>query len=590
MSVMESQTAVEAPPQPTIPSGRRRGAKRVGPVVVICVILAVLLLLPLALVLLASVSTAVPRPGNMSLGDLTLKNFALLVSPEGLQALGNSLFVGIGSAVLALVLGSLVAFLCARTDAPGRRFLFFVGVAPMFIPALVGALAWSLIASPSAGYLNIALREIGIDFTVNVYSMPGLIFVLAIFYAPYAFLLVHSSMALMNADLEEAATVHGAPLRTMLRTVTLPLALPALLGAGILVFALTMENFPVAQVIGNPGKVDTLPTFIYRLMSATPARSNEAASIAVILTIGLLVITAVQQRVISRRKFTTVTGKGARPRQVPLGKLRWPLTIVAWLYFLVAVVMPVVALLLAAMQSTPFLATISQLFQPGALSFEQLAGTLTSDAFLLGLRNSIVVSVLAALIGTALSFAASYVRYRTKGRFRSVIEFISMTPLAIPAIVMGMGLLWTWLLIPVPVYGTIFVLVIACIAVFFPQGYRGVSSSILQVAPDLEDSAVMLGAGRARAIGTVTLPLMRVGLLSTFLLFLMLSMRELSAVLFLFTSQTRILSIVVFENFENGEGQAAAAIGLLYCAVIAVLAIITQLVGAGQRSRRNPIR
>ncbi|MEO7122443.1 MAG: iron ABC transporter permease [Lacisediminihabitans sp.] len=565
-----------------------RGSKKLGPVVVVIVILAVLILVPLALVLLASISTSVPRPGNISLGDLTLGNFALLATPEGLTALLNSIEVGIGSAVLALIIGSFLAFLCARTNAPLRKFLFFVGMAPMFIPALVGALAWSLIASPSAGFLNIALRDVGLNLTINIYSMPGLIFVLGIFYAPYGFLLVHSSMAMMNADLEEAATVHGAPLRTMLRTITLPLALPALLGAGILVFALTMENFPVAQVIGNPGKVDTLPTFIYRLMSATPARSNEAASIAVILTIGLLVITAAQQRVISRRKFTTVTGKGARPRQVPLGKLRWPLTIVALIYFLVAVVMPMAALLVAAMQSTPFVSTISQLFQAGALSFRELGNTIMSDGFQLGLRNSIVVAVLAAAVGTALSFIAAYIRYRTKARLRAVVEFIAMTPLAVPAIVMGIGLLWAWLLIPLPVYGTIFVLVIACVAVFFPQGYRGVSASILQLDQDLEDSAVMLGASRARAIGTVTLPLMRVGLTSTFLLFLMLSMRELSAVLFLFTSHTQILSVVVFEQFENGQSQAAAAISVLYVMVIAIVAVIAQTVGSRERSPRLP--
>ncbi len=329
-------------------------------------------------------------------------------------------------------------------------------MAPMFIPALVGALAWSLLSSPSAGYLNILLRDLGIDFIINIYSLPGLIFVLGIFYAPYAFLLMHSSLSMMNADLEEAATVHGATLKTMLRTVTLPLALPAVLGSAILVFALTMENFPVAQVIGKPGR-HRHPAHLHLPPDEreTPAKSNQAASIAIVLTAALLIITVVQQRIINKRKFTTVTGKGNRPRQVPLRKLRWPFTIIALAYFAVAVVLPMLALLAASMQATPFVASISQLFETGAMSFAKLADVLGSHDFQLALRNSVMVALLAAIAGTTLSFIASYVRYRTKSRLGQLIELIAMTPLAVPAIVMGIGLLWTWLLLPVPVYGTL---------------------------------------------------------------------------------------------------------------------------------------
>jgi iron(III) transport system permease protein len=578
---------------PTIPAGERStgpaghgrnkalgNLRKSAPATIIIAILSVLVLLPLALVLLAAFSDAVPRPGNISLGGLTLENLVLLASPEALGALSNSLMVGAGSAVVALIIGAFLAFICARTDAPMRKFIFFIGMAPMFIPALVGALAWSLLSSPSAGYLNILLRDLGLDFVINIYSLPGLIFVLGIFYAPYAFLLMHSSLSMMNADLEEAATVHGATLKTMLRTVTLPLALPAVLGSAILVFALTMENFPVAQVIGNPAGIDTLPTYIYRLMNATPAKSNQAASIAIVLTAALLIITAVQQRIINKRKFTTVTGKGNRPRQVPLRKLRWPFTIIALAYFAVAVILPMLALLAASMQATPFVASISQLFETGALSFSKLGDVLISHDFQLALRNSVLVAVFAAAAGTTLSFVASYVRYRTKSRGGQLIELIAMTPLAVPAIVMGIGLLWTWLLLPVPVYGTLAILAIACVAVFLPQGYRGISASMLQMDQDLEDSAVMLGAGRAKAIISVTLPLMRVGITSSFLLFLMLSMRELSASIFLFTSDTRILSILVFDNFDNGQSQAAAAVSVLYIVVIAVLAVIAQKMGS----------
>ena len=549
------------------------GLRKNTPGLIVLVILGVLIVLPLALVLLAAFSDSVPRPGSISLGGLTLSNLALLATPEALGALVNSLMVGAGSAIIALLIGAFLAFVCARSDAPWRKFIFFIGMAPMFIPALVGALAWSLLCSPSAGY-------------INIYSLPGLVFVLGIFYAPYAFLLLHSSLSMMNADLEEAATVHGAPLRTMLRTVTLPLALPAILGSAVLVFALTMENFPVAQVIGNPAGVDTLPTYIYRLMSATPAKSNQAASVAVILTVALMAVTLIQQRIINKRKFTTMTGKGNRPRQVPLRKMRWPFTIIALAYFAVSVVLPMLALLAASMQATPFVSSMSQLLEANSLSFAKLIEVLGSNDFQLALKNSVLVALIAAFAGTTLSFIASYIRYRTKSKVGRLIELVAMTPLAVPAIVMGIGLLWTWLLLPLPIYGTLAILAVACVAVFMPQGYRGVSASMLQMDQDLEDSAVMLGAGRTRSVLDVTLPLMRVGIMSSFLLFLMLSMRELSASIFLFTSNTRILSILVFDNFDNGQSQAAAAVSVLYCLVIGILAVIAQKVG-GERKTKN---
>lgn len=564
------------------------GLKREVPALVLILILTVLVIVPVAFVAIAAFSTAVPRPGNPETGRFTFGNLTLLTTADGLSALFNSLLIGLGSSVLALLIGATLAFICSRTDAPLRKFIFIIGMAPMFVPALVGALAWSLLASPSAGFINILLRDLGIPLTINIYSLGGLIFVLGLFYAPYVFLLVHSSLSLMNADLEEASSVHGATLKTMFRTVTLPLALPSLLGSGILVFALTMENFPVAAVLGNPAGINTLPTYIYRLMSASPPEANKAASIAMLLTVALLVVTLWQQRIVNKRKFTTMTGKGNRPRQIPLRKLRWPATIFALAYFVVSVLAPLLALVIAAMQDSPYLSSLSQLV--GTLSFDRLGEVLSASDFQLALRNSVLVALMAAVVGTALSFIVSYIRYRTTSRLGQGMEVIAMAPLAIPSIVLGMGILWTWLTLPLPVYGTLAILGIACMAVFLPQGYRSISSSMLQLDKDLEDSAVMLGAHRVRAVFSVTIPLMRVGITSTVLLYLMLSMRELSASLFLFTSETRILSILVFDSFDNGQTTGAAAISVFYILVIAVLAIGAQMIGSrSSKKKKNPI-
>jgi iron(III) transport system permease protein len=210
--------------------------------------------------------------------------------------------------------------------------------------------------------------------------------------------------------------------------------------------------------------------------------------------------------------------------------------------------------------------------------------TLQSTDFHQVVINSVIVGVSTAAIGTALCFALAYTRYRTKAPGRKLLEYIAMLPLAVPAIVLGLGLLWTWLALPIPIYGTLAVLVIAFVAVFIPQGYRGVSASIVQLDKDLEDSAVMLGARRHRAITFVTAPLLRVGLSSTFLLLMMLSMRELTAALFLFTSDTRLLSIAIFDAYDNGSFQSAAELSLLYCVVIAVLAVLARRFGSKEVS------
>jgi iron(III) transport system permease protein len=399
-------------------------------------------------------------------------------------------------------------------------------------------------------------------------------------------MLVHSSLSMMNADLEEAAAVHGASLPRMFRTVTMPLAMPALLGSGILVFALSMENFPVAAVLGNPAGIDTLPTYIFRLMASAPAQANAAAGIAILLTAGLVIITVAQQWIVNRRKFTTMTGKGARPRQIPLRAWRWPATIFALVYFALSVALPMLALLLAAMQDSPYLTSMGQLFD-GGLTLDRILEVASAPDFLTSLTNSVIVAVVAALAGTTLNFASSYIRYRTTSRLGGLLEQISTAPLAIPSIVLGMGILWTWLSLPMPVYGTLVILMIACISVALPQGYRSISSSMLQLHSDLEDSAVMLGAKRSRAIVNVTVPLMRVGIVSTVLLLLMLAMRELSASLFLFTSNTRILSILVYDKFENGQTTTAAAISVLFVIVIAALAITAQLLGSRDKQNKS---
>ncbi|MBF6180807.1 iron ABC transporter permease [Nocardia otitidiscaviarum] len=539
-----------------------------------------LVLIPAGFVLLAAFSVDVPRPGNIGL-NLTLDNIEVLTESGVLGATLNSLVIATSATAAALAIGGFLAFITARTNVPCKGFVFFIGLMPLFLPSYVGALAWSLLGSPGAGLINVGLRDLGLGSPVNVYSIGGVVMVMAMYYAPYAFLLMHSSMSMMNPDLEDASTVHGGSTWRTIRSVTVPLALPAILGSGLLVFILVLENFPVSQVLATPGQIDTLPTFIYRLMNASPSRGNEASVVAIALVAAVIVVTQIQRRVLAKRSFTTVTGKGVKPRTLSLGRFRGPVFALALVYFALSIVLPLLALFLSAVRVSPYMASFGDLFDAGSLDITSFTEVASSSSFHTAATNSVLVSVLAAAGGTVLAFAVGYVVFRTKSVGRGWLESLSMVPLAIPAIVLGIGLLWTWLVMPIPVYGTLWVLIIGFVAVQMPQGFRGIAAAIQSTDRDLEDSAVLSGAQRTRAIGVITVPLLRVAISSTFLLLLMLSMRELTVPLFLYTTDTRILSIAIYDRFENGGAlREASALALIYCSIMFILSYLPRRLGA----------
>jgi iron(III) transport system permease protein len=573
------------------PRPRRRAAVPLGTRLLglpLLGLVAFLVLVPAGFILLAAFSSDVPRPGSTGL-EFTLHNLNVLVAEGVTVAALNSLVIAVGATVLALLIGGALAFAAARTNVRARGFLYLIGLMPLFLPSYVGALAWSILASPGAGLINVGFRDLGITGpVVDVYSYGGVIVVMAMYYAPYAFLMIHSSMALMSPDLEDAAGVHGSPTWRALRTVTLPLSLPAVLGSGLLIFVLVFENFPVSQVLATPGGIDTLPTFIYKLMNTTPSRGNEAAVVAIALVAVVVLVTWLQRRFLASRSFTTVSGKGVKPRTIALGRWRTPVLLAALAYFLLSIVLPLLALLLSAVRSSPYMRSFTSLADPGAIDVTSFVAAVTSDGFLGATTNSVVVSVAAATLGTALAFAVAYVVYRTRSWGKGALEGVSMVPLAIPHVVLGIGLLWTWLVLPFPVYGTLGVLIIGFLVVQMPQGFRGIASSIRSLDRDLEDSAVMLGARRTRAVTWITLPLLRVAVLSTFLLLLMLSMRELTVPLFLYTTDTEILSIAIYDQFENGGAlREASATALVYCAIMFLLSYLPRRFGTGSGGRHG---
>lgn len=548
-----------------------RRTTRYLPMSVILLILGVLAVLPIGMLVYASVVDVVPRPGSTG-GAFTAEWYRNIASPAYLVAGRNSMVIAIGGTSLALLFGVGLAWIGARTDVPGKAIVQLAGVVPLFVSSLVGALAWSFLGSPEQGFLNILLRPLGLD-VVNIYSMPGIIFVFGLYYAPYSYLLVYSALSLMNPELEESAHTHGATNMTVMRIVTLPLVAPAVIGGGLLTFALILENFSVPTVLGTPAAVNTLPTFIYRLMNAAPPDANQAAAVGAVLMALLVIIVFIQRKVLNRREYTTVAGKGFRPRVVALGRWRWAGFGFAALYIFLAVVLPLMALLQMAFRNNLYISGVADLFDPSAFGIDTMLDVLTYSSFQTGITNSVIVAVGAAILGVMFCFAMAFTVARSKLPGRQFIEYIAVIPVAIPAIVMGMGILWAWFLLPFPIYGTLAILVFAYVGRFMPQGFTSIAASIRQVHTDLEESAVVSGASKTRSSLEVTVPLIRSSVISAMLLLLILSFRELSVALFLFTTDTRVLSIVIFDFWNGGSLGRAAAASLLYSVLLTAIVL-----------------
>lgn len=529
-----------------------------------------LVIYPLGILVLASFLDGPPRPGE-ALGLLTLNNYQALFDTANLRAAINSLVFSVSGSAAALIIGGALAWLVARSDVPGKPLVALAGIAPLFISSLVGAVAYSLIASPRSGFLNLALQDLGIPFRFDIYSGGGIIFVFALFYAPYAFMFMSGALQLMNPELEEAAEAHGASRGEVLLTVTFPLIKPALLGAGILTLVLTLENFPVPQVLGTPNGIETIPSLIFRKVMSSPARPTEAAASGMLLLLVMWALVYAQGLLLRNQDFHTVAGKGFRPKLMALGPWRWPAFAFAMVYLLLAVIFPLFALLQSALRAHSFVPGFLALFDTSAFTLRHVAGMLDYGPLQSALINSLIVGVLTALLGTAFHFLLSYYVNRTTYPARRAVEYIAMMPVAIPSLVIGMGFLWAWIALPLPIYGTLTILVLAYTARFMPQGFRSVSSTILQVHRDLEDSAVVAGATRGRAVIDILAPLIRPGIASAMLLLFLLAMRELSTSVFLFTAETRVLAIVLYEQWESGSWPRVATISLLYCGLMFVI-------------------
>src|SRR4051794_17249525 len=531
----------------------------------VALVAGVLVLYPVFFLLQAALNTGDPeaRPPT----EYGLDNFAgLLAYP---QIILNTLTVSLAATVMALVLGFVMAWIITRTNVPGRRFFEQVMVVPYYLTPLLGALAWSLLGTPESGFLNQVYRALGgSGYLININTPYGIAWVMALFEGSVAFVMIGAVMKSMDPSLEEASQViGGGRLRTMLK-ITLPLVAPGVLGAGIFVFAEMLGSFSAALVLGLPNRFYVITTAMYQLVSQYPPRIPLAAAMGVSLFGVMFLMLFLYRRLMARGSYVTVSGKAFRPRLMDVGGLRWILFGICTLYVVLSVVLPLLTLVYASVQRLA-------VAWPRADNFtlEHFREAFALNAVRSALVNSLLLGFLTATIGVFLTGLLAWLINRSRLPGRGVLEYVLMFPQAVPRLVFAFGMMWAWIAAPVPIYGTFWLLLIAYLTVFLPLGLRTISGVLVQVDKSLEECGEVFGARWGHRLRTITMPLLRPGLLAAWLLLFIAAVRELGASILLMGPNSKVLTPAIVEAFFASSSELTAAMALIQTAVVGLIMV-----------------
>jgi iron(III) transport system permease protein len=548
------------------------------------VVLAFLVLYPVAMLLLGALTNTNPVVDGFGVFDLSFANFiTVLGNPNVHVALANSLIACGGGTALAVVIGLTFSWVVVRTNTPGKRFIAAASMLPLFVPPLVAAVAWSILASPKSGLLNMMLIGMGIEWRFNIYSMGGMIAIFGIYYAPYVYMFTASALRNMDPSLEEAAEVSGASaLRTMF-TVTFPLIAPAILSGMLLSFIVMLGIYGIPAVLGAPGDIPVLTTYIFKLTNWSPPLYSTAASVAIILMIVTGFLVWLQHRIVSRRSYTTVAGKAFRPALLNLGPWRYFTLGLAIVYLFVVVVLPTAALIISAFRKFMFIRTMASLFDERQYSLVHFDRLFANPLAVRSIWNTMEVGIITAIVGGLFAFAIGYTINRTNLPGRRSIDVISTLPVAIPGLVIGVAYLWAWIGLPGGLYGTIWILALAFVARFMPDTVKALSTSLMQIHRELEEAAWICGKGLLGTIRTIVLPLARPGVIAAMTLLFVLAIRELGSSLFLYTSNTMVMAVLLLDYYEGGNVGITAAFSLVQMVLLAVVIGIANLLSRGAR-------
>lgn len=546
------------------------------------VILAFLVLNPLLRLLVVSFQD--------DAGGFTLANYVGAYSRSRyLEALGNSLVLGLSAGALCLVFGVPLAWALSRTDMPWKGLVWISILGTFIIPPYLGAVGWILLAGPNAGWLNRAWVALtGADSgPFNIYSMPGLVLVVACYSFPYVFVLTKSALDLVSSEMEDAANILGAGnLRTTF-LITLPLVLPAILGAFILVFLEAIALFGSPALIALPARFHVVTTQLWQFFEFPP-KIGLAAAYAMPLLVITILLFWVQRRITHRKGYVSLTGKGGERRPVPLGPWRWPLLAFCLAVCTLSFFMPLVVICQAA-----FAKAWGRGFSLDNLTWRNIyAVVVDNDLTRTATWHTFLYAATASLFALALALCIAYITNRqlVNRHVAGVLGFLTMAPFVVPGIVLAIGFYAAYTRPPLLLYGTAWILILAFATRFLPIAFVNSNAAIRSINPELEEAVRTLGGSRLTAIRHVVLPVLKRSMAGAFILVFIPATRELSTAIFLYSINTQVLSVLLFDKSDEGNFEMLASIGLVLVVITVSLILLGfRLMGRDFMMRRTVV-
>lgn len=519
-------------------------------------------------------------------GEFTFANYATAYGrARYIEALVNSLKLGAVSALLAGVFAVPLAWAVARTNMPGRGFTRMLVLATFITPPYTGAVAWILLAGPNAGWLNrFYMMATGAEAgPFNIYSFTGLAVVIALYSFPYIFIFTTAALELVSSEMEDAANILGAgPWRTM-RKVTLPLALPAILGGMIICFLEAIALFGSPAMIAIPARFNVVTTQLFQFFG-NPVRVEVAAAYAMPL-LGVTILLVLVQRLIVRRKgFVALTGKGGERRPILLGRWRWVVFGYAMFVATLAVFLPYIFLIQSA-----FAKAWGRGFALDNVTWANFRFILFEHATAAqSVINSFVYGAISATVAVFLTLGVAYIVARRLIPFGGVLGFLCVAPFVIPGVVLAIGFYAAYAPPPLALYGTALIMILAFTTRFLPVGYVNASAAINSLNPEMEEAVRVLGGSRLTALRRVVAPLLKRNMMGAWLLIFIPATRELSAAIFLYGPNTKVASVMIFDMSEEGNFERLAALALvLQVLTLPLLWIGQKALGRDFMLRRN---
>ena len=538
---------------------------------------AYLALIPLGFLLWQSFFTphTAAKPAVFTLGNYA----AAYSSLETAKLFVNSVVFATGTAAFSLIVGTALAWMNERTNTPFKRLFFSLALVPLIIPGILFTISWIMLASPKIGIFNLLLQSwFGTDYVFfNVYTLGGMIWVDGLHYSPMAFLLMTAAFRSMDPALEESAAMSGANLWQVVRRITLALSWPAIFATLLILFVRAIESFEVPALLGMPGGIFVFTSAIFEAIHRYPSQVGLAAAYGVTL----LAITSIgiyfQSRLsASGHRYSTVTGKGFRPRRIDLGRWRYLTAAIFIVYFLLIVASPLLVLLWSSVQkyySVPSVAALQN------LTLDPYRFILNHPTFARAIWNSLLLCLGSATIIMLVTSVICWMVVKTKIPGRWLLDNLASLPIVFPGLVLGLSIMVFYLNFNIGIYGTVWILLLAYVTRFMPYGIRYNTASMIQIHKELEESAAMSGARWGSTFVRVVLPLLKPGLVAGWIYIAIVSLRELSSSILLYSPGTELVSIMIWELWENGQYVELSALGVMLIVLLFILVQVAQYAG-----------